>query len=103
MPTTGKVTIFSRESSEDSRVCGKPYHWKQIIVVRDSEVAVVEMRKAPIAGWNFDRVTIQGSDAWGDFDHDQIMAWIGTNWGDRKPVGSGFADRVLGFIGRERQ
>jgi hypothetical protein len=54
----------------------RPGHpWRQYLVVSDERVAVVHMEQALFGGWRFQRVDVQGKDAWPRMSRDDIVAW----------------------------
>lgn len=48
--------------------------WRQLFVITDRRVAIVEMTPALLGGWCLGRVTIQGADDW-SMDESAIVAW----------------------------
>jgi len=50
--------------------------WKQILIIRDNAVTIVEMKPALLCGWNIERVTVQGEDDWCGMSASSIRAHI---------------------------
>lgn len=71
--TQAAPVVLKREGSM------KGYIWCQFMIVTDGRVVIVDMKPAPLGGWHFDRVTVQGASDWPNMTQAQILAWKFNN------------------------
>lgn len=49
--------------------------WKHLMAISDGKLVLFEMVPAILAGWNCERTTVQGADAWGSMTAASIVAF----------------------------
>lgn len=72
MTNTNKAT---NENSQPTILVREGKGWRQYLVISNERVAIVEMVPALLSGWNFQRVSVQGSTDWPGMSRDAIVAW----------------------------
>lgn len=88
--TTNEPTILMRAGDN-----GRGYKWLQYMVITDNRVAIVHMRPALLAGWNLDRVDVQGDADWQGRSRDSIVAWKLHNDDGLTSIATDFAPGFL--------
>ena len=92
--TTGSAaTVLVNEGAT-----GK-HAWKQIVVIQDCKVTILEMVRALLDGWNVHRIVVQqGQDSWSGMSHNEILAWKLANHPSRfaTPSETAFALTKIG-------
>ena len=61
---------------------GARYVWRNLQLIEDGRVTIIDLRQALLAGWNYDRFSVQDGDAWGDMPAESIVAWKRSAHGD---------------------
>lgn len=71
--------------------------WKEVTLIENERVTLINMVPGIITGWNFGRVTVQGADDWPGMSAEQILAWKTANGLELKilPDHSGFVGRAI--------
>ncbi len=49
--------------------------WRQLMIISDARLVLVEMVPALLHGWNVSRVTVQDGDAWKGYSEASIVAF----------------------------